>query len=335
MRAVIADDFGPMENMTVKEVPDPEPGDGEVLIDVHAVGVNYADLLSIEGKYQSLSKPPFTPGKEVAGEVAAVGSGVGSCKPGDRVMALLEDGGYAERAVAKDNDCYVIPDSVSFVDAAAMMTDYLTAHFALLERGFLKDGETVLINGASGGVGMAAIQLAKAKGATVLAGLSSPATGPTEKEKQAVLKSGADHVIDLTKEDLKNSLRDQVYAITDGRGADVILDPLGDHIFDASLRALAWCGRIVVIGFVAGGVPEIKANYLLIKNITVSGLFFNTYRERETKWTRRVQNEILDYLVAGKVISPVMKTLPLEDFKEALSMIVARQVQGRVILTTR
>ena len=153
--------------------------------------------------------------------------------------------------------------------------------------------------------------------------------------KQAVLKSGADHVIDLTKEDLKNSLRDQVYAITDGRGADVILDPLGDHIFDASLRALAWCGRIVVIGFVAGGVPEIKANYLLIKNITVSGLFFNTYRERETKWTRRVQNEILDYLVAGKVISPVMKTLPLEDFKEALSMIVARQVQGRVILTTR
>lgn len=335
MRALVIDDFGPIENLMVRDVPDPSPGVGQVLVDVHAVGVNYVDLLVIEGKYQTLSSPPFTPGKEVAGVVVAVGRGVSHCKPGDRVIGMLDDGGYAEQAVVQDDACYVIPDTVSFVDGASMMINYLTAYFALMDRANLKGGEVVLVNGASGGVGLAAVQLAKTEGAVVLAGLGSRANSLAEAKKQAVLESGADHIIDLAGENLKESLRDQVFAVTDGRGADIVLDPLGGDVFDASLRALAWRGRIVIIGFVAGRIPEIRTNYLLIKNITASGLFFNTYRERENEWVRRVQNEILDRFVAGKLKSPVMRTFPLEACKEALQLIAAREVWGRVILTTR
>ena len=193
MRAAVIDDFGPVENMKVRNVPDPSPGVGQVLVEVHAVGVNYVDLLVLEGKYQTQSSPPFTPGKEIAGVVLTVGQGVSNCKIGDRVIGIMEDGGYAEQAVVQDDACYVIPDTVSFVDAASMMINYLTAYFALTDRAALKDGEVVLINGASGGVGLAAVQLAKTKGAVVLAGLSSRANSLAEAKKQAVLESGADH----------------------------------------------------------------------------------------------------------------------------------------------
>ena len=327
MRAAVVKAFGSFEAMTLADVPPPVPGTGEVLIDVHAAGVNHADLLVVEGKYQSLPDPPFVPGKEVAGVVAAAGAGVGRFAPGDRVIAALEQGGFAEQAVAAEGDCYTLPGTMSFTDGASMGNNYQTAHFALNERGHLKAGETVLVNGASGGVGMASIQLAKAAGATVLAGIG------TAEKASLVLDGGADHVVDLAADGLKDALREQVYGLTGGRGADVVLDTVGGDVFDASLRALAWSGRIVVIGFVSGRIPTIAANYLLIKNITASGLYRNSYRTRDPEWVRRVQDEIFALYEAGKIKPPVVQPVPLEDFKEAFSALAERHAKGRLVLT--
>ena len=326
MRAVVVEAYGGVDNLALKEVAGPVPGDGEFLIDVHAAGITFADLLVIQGKYQDLPDLPFVIGKEAAGVVTRVGKGVSGVRVGDRVMAQLDHGAYAEQAVGLPANCHVIPDDATFVDAAAMGIAYQTAHFALIDRAQYCDGETVLVNGASGGIGLACVQLAKAKGATVLAGL------PGLDDAEVVLQNGADHVIDLGREDLANSLREQVFSFTGGRGVDVVLDPVGADVFDASLRALAWRGRIVVIGFVGGRIPTIKSNYLLLKNIAVSGLFWNTYREREPEWVRRVQDELFDLYLAGKLKPQVMKVVPLDEFASALSLIAEGKVQGRAIL---
>ncbi len=328
MRAVIAKDFGSLDKLTLEEVRDPTPGVGEILVDVCAVGVNFSDLLVIDGKYQNLPTPPFVPGKVVSGVVAELGCGCARFEPGDRVMALLDDGAYAERAVANQGTAFTIPDGMSHVQAASMGTAYQTAHFALIERGQYRAGETVLINGATGGVGLAALQLAKFKEATVLAGLTSP-------EKAATARAnGADYVIDLSGENLADSLRRQVRDLTEGRGVDIVLDPIGGEVFEASLRALAWRGRAVIIGFASGRIPTIKANYLLLKNISVNGLYRSSYWQRDPEWVRRVQDEIFALFAARRINPPIMRTFALEDFRDALSLITERKVLGRVVLTT-
>jgi NADPH2:quinone reductase len=329
MRAILIREHGAPETLKVEEVPSPSYGDDQVLIDVHAVGVNYPDLLVIGGQYQILPPRPFSPGKDAAGVVAAVGRNVKSCKPGDRVVAQLEFGAYAEQVAAKAESCFVIPDSMPFTDAAAMGLVYQTAHFALLERGGYQAGETVLINGAAGGVGLAAVQIAKGLGATVLAGVNNDAHARLARE------NGADHVIDLGADNLRDALRRQVLEATNGHGADVVLDPLGGDVFDASLRAMAWRGRMVVIGFAAGRIPAIKANYLLLKNIMVSGLQWSDYRERDPQWVRRVQQELFALYQAGKIRPNVMQTFALQDFAEALALVKAGKVQGKAVLTTR
>jgi NADPH2:quinone reductase len=328
MRAIIVNEFGPPETMTIGEWPRPEPGPGQVRLDVHAIGVNYPDLLVIGGRYQILPRPPFVPGKDAAGVVSAVGPGVRRCRPGDRVVVQLEHGAYAEEVLADEEDSYVIPNAMSFTDAAAMGLVYQTAHFALIERGQFRRGETVLINGAAGGVGVAATQIAKGLGGTVLAGVDSPERAETARA------SGADHVIDLSVPDLRDALRRQVFEVTDRHGADVVLDPLGGDIFDASLRALAWRGRIVVIGFAAGRIPEIKANYLLVKNIAASGLQWSDYRERDPAWVRRVQDELFAMYEEGKLRPQVMRTFPMEGFADALDLVARGQVRGKVVLIT-
>ncbi|HYD94523.1 MAG TPA: NADPH:quinone oxidoreductase family protein [Noviherbaspirillum sp.] len=328
MRAILIREHGEPESLKIEDIPTPAIGDDEVLIDVSAIGVNYPDLLVIGGQYQILPPRPFSPGKDAAGVVAAAGRSVTSCKPGDRVVAQVEYGAYAEQLVARGENCFVIPDAMSFTDAAAMGLVYQTAHFALMERGQFRPGETVLVNGGGGGVGLAAIQIARAFGATVLAGVRE------QVHAQLARESGADHIIDLGAENLHEEIRRQVHAVTNGRGADVVLDPLGGDAFDASMRAMAWRGRMVVIGFAAGRIPTIKANYLLVKNIAVSGLQWSDYRERDPAWVRRVQDELFALYEAGKLRPNVMRAFPMDRFAEALSLVKNGKVNGKVVLTT-
>jgi NADPH2:quinone reductase len=258
--------------------------------------------------------------------IAAVGAGVDRLKPGMRVMGFAEMGGYAQRAVLAQSNCFVIPASMSSVDAAAMGIAYQTAHIALMDRGQYRTGEIVLVNGASGAVGGAAVQVAKAKGALVLAGLTTPG------KADALAGSGADHVIDLSRADLAKSLREQIFAVTGGRGVDVVLDPIGGDVFDASLRALAWRGRAVIIGFVADRVPTIKANYLLIKNISVSGMYWGSYGAQTPDEIRAVQEDLFALYTTGKIKPAVMEVLPLQKVKQAFDRLSRREVTGRIVL---
>ena len=330
MKAVVVTEFGSPEALDkIGEVSAPTAGDGEVVVDIHAAGLNFADLLVVEGKYQSLPELPFVPGKELAGDVTSVGSGVSRVKVGDRVLAFVESGGFAEQTVAAEQDCHFIPDDMSFRDAASLGLNFQTSHFALVDRAGVKSGETVLVTGASGGVGLAGVQIAKALGVTVLAGIANP-------DKRALVEAaGADHVIDLAAADLKSSLRDQVYAVTEGNGVDVILDPVGGDVFDAGLRALAWRGRVVVIGFVTGRIPEIAANYLLLKNISAVGMFLDSYRKRDPEWVARVQAEIYSMWKAGSLKAPAVDAYPLEGFAEAAGALSGRRAKGRILLTPR
>jgi NADPH2:quinone reductase len=326
MRAVVVDAFGPFEAAAVRDVPDPAPGPGEVLVEVHAAASNFVDLLVIGGTYQNKPQLPFVPGKCAAGIVRSVGAQVSRFRPGDRVLALCEEGGYGTLVVEQEKRCFRLPDKMSFVDAASISTIFDTAWFALRERGRLKAGETVLVLGASGGVGLAAVQLARAMGAKVLGGVSNA-------EKADIVRdAGADAMVDLSRSNLRDSLREQVYAVTDRRGADVILDMLGGDIFDAALRALAYRGRLVVIGFAAGAIPTVKANYLLLKTIEVSGMQVSHYRDCAPDEVARCFAELFALYEAGKIKAPPTEVLPLTDFAKALRALRDRTIRGRIVL---
>jgi len=326
MRAMVMQAFGAPETAVLRELPMPIPGPGEVLVRTRAAGVNYPDLLVVEGKYQHKPPLPFTPGKELAGEVAALGEGVTALAVGDRVMVQVEYGAFAEAVIARPEQCFRLPDAMPYADAAAMGLVYQTAWFALIDRARLQAGETVLVNGATGGVGLAAIQLVKALGGAALAGVTTMA------KADAARKAGADQVIDLSGDDLRNSLRDQVYAVTEGRGVGVCIDPLGGDPFDAAMRALAWRGRMVVVGFAAGRIPVIKANYLLVKNIEVSGLQWSDYRDRTPGRMAEAQAAIFRLYGEGKLSANVTERFPLDRMAEALAVIRDRKVVGKVVL---
>jgi len=329
MRAIVVDQFGPPQRLRVGEVAEPLPGPDEVLVRVHAAPVNYVDLLVVAGTYQFLPPLPFTPGKGPAGVVAALGAGVTGLQIGDRVLAMAEEGGYAEAVTVRADQCYRLPPSMSFNEAASMSLVYDTAWFALRERARLEAAETVLVLGASGGVGQAAIQLAHTMGARVLAGIQRP-------ERAALVRAaGADAIIDLSAADLRDSLRAQVYAATEGRGADVILDPLGGPIFEAAVRALAWCGRLVVIGFAAGTIPTIPTNYLLLKNIEISGLQISDYRKRRPAQVAACFAEIFRLYDKGKVKPASVTVFALARAGEALAAVRDRRIAGRAVLRPR
>jgi NADPH2:quinone reductase len=311
----------------VESLPDLEPAAGQVLIATRAAAVNFPDLLVMSGKYQNLPSFPFSPGKDAAGVVAAVGAGVKRLVPGQRVVAQLEHGGYASQVIAPEQWVHPIPDSITFVDAAAMGLVYQTAWFALVDRAGFKSGDSVLVTGAAGGVGLAAVQLVKTLGGRVLAGI-----GTAEKAK-LVRDNGADAVIDLAQPDPRNSIRQQIYAANGGNGVDIALDIVGGDVFDGALRSLAWCGRIVVIGFAAARIPEIKANYLLVKNISALGLQWSDYRERTPDRVAEVQAKLMDLYEKGLIRPHVMQTFPLKAFAEALAIVEAGKAAGKVVLT--
>lgn len=328
MRAVIVSEFGDMEATRLGDVAAPSPGPGELLVNVKATAVNYVDLLVITGKYQFRQECPFVPGKGPAGVVAALGEGVDQFKVGDRVLAMAEHGGYAEQVTALASQCYQLPDSLSCADAAAMALVYDTAWVALRERTRIREGEVALILGASGGVGYAALQLAQTMDARALAGIAR------REKAELVLNAGAEAVIDLGGPDLREDLRRQVYAANQGRGADVILDPLGGDIFDAAIRALAWRGRMVVIGFAAGRIPTLKTNYLLLKNIEVSGLQVSDYRKQTPELMQECFSEIFSLYEAGRIKPAPVTRVPLQDYRSALIQVRDRIAHGRLVLDT-
>ena len=329
MKAVIAPSFGPIEALAVTDLPDPVVGPGQVLIDVAAAGVNYPDLLVIGGKYQILPQPPFVPGKEAAGVVLSVGAGVDTCQVGDRVMALVEHGAYCQHLLAPAANCFVLPEGMEMTEAAAFGLTLQTAYFALVERAGLRSGETVLVTGAAGGVGLACVQVARALGATVIGGVSSA-------EKAEVARAaGAARVIDLSGEGLRDRIRQDVRALTDGKGADVICEVVGGEVFDGCLRALAWSGRLVVLGFAGGRISSIPANYVLLKNIAVIGLHWSDYREWHPAVMRRGHALLFDLYRKGLLDQKFIKTYPVEQVVEALRQLRDRLVKGKIVLTMR
>jgi NADPH2:quinone reductase len=326
LKALLVREHGPIENLELGEAPDPAPKPGEVVVDVRAASINFPDLLVIGGTYQKLPPRPFSPGKDFAGVVSAVGEGVTQLKRGDRVTAQIEYGAYAEKCAVRAVNCQVIPERMSFVEAAAMGLTYLTAHFALNERAQYKPGEVVLVNGAAGGVGIATIQIAKALGATVVASVSSA-------EKAALAKeNGADHVVRTDMDHLREAFRDQVFAAVGKRGVDIIIDPVGGHVFDASFRTIAWSGRVVVVGFAEGRIPQVKAGILLVKNIAMIGLQWSDYRDREPEKVQAVQHALFRMYEEGRLKPHVMAAVPMAEHQKALAVVRDRRVVGKVVL---
>ena len=321
MRAIVCKDWGNVEDLTLEDVPPPTANPNEVLIDVEAAAVNFADSLMVAGRYQTKPDLPFTPGLEASGVIVACGDGVTNFHPGERVMAMLAHGGYAEQATASTDDVFVIPDQMDFNDAATFPVSYISSDVALRWQGRLAAGETLLVLGAAGGVGLTAVEIGKAMGSRVIAAASSS-------EKLAVARDhGADECINYA----KGSLKDQVMALTDNRGVDVCFDPVGGDLFDTALSSLAWGGRILVVGFV-GGIPQIPANRLLVKNRSALGCSLRHYRWNEPDKLKQSVAALFEWYKMGKLSPLVTHTYSLEDTIDAIELLTNRSAFGKIIV---
>lgn len=327
MKGIVVKDYAPWRQHGIGELPDPVAGKGEVLIEIEASEVNFPDILHVEGRYQVKVTLPFAPGLGGAGKIIGLGEGVKDFALGQRVMTLPEFGMHAERAAVKADHCFAVPDDVPLDIAAALGLVYQTVWFALIARGSFTPRDRVLVLGATGGIGMAAIQLAKALGAKQVIAATRGAEGA------AIARSlGADEVIDTSKPELRDRLRAELLALSDGHGADVVIDPVGGTTAEAALRAMAWEGRYVVVGFAAGEVPVFKANYLLVKNITVAGLQWTDYRKRDLAGVRAAQEKIFDLWRQGLLVPRISQTLPLSQFHKAFEALEQGLARGKIIL---
>lgn len=323
MKAVLCKDFGPPESLVVEEVADPVPGDRQVLIDAKACAVNFPDLLIIQNRYQFKPPLPFSPGAEVAGVVSSVGSEVTGAAPGDRVFATVGWGGLAEK-VAADKDAVIpIPDGIDFVHAASFLYAYGTSHYALKDRAQLRPGESLVVLGAAGGVGLAAVELGASMGATVIAAASS------DDKLDLCRERGASMTINYATEDLKTRIRD----LTGGTGADVIYDPVGGKYSEAALRSIAWEGRYLVIGFAAGEIPAIPLNLALLKSCQIVGVFWGAFVGRDPEGHRRNVDELMRWWRDGTLHPHVSSTYPLERASEAIRELADRTAKGKVVVT--
>lgn len=322
MRAVRIHETDGPGSVVVEEQPEPELFDGSVLIDVHAAGVSFPDLLLSKGEYQIKPEPPFTLGSEGAGVVRDAADG-SSFKPGDRV-AFLTLGAYADIAQAAELMTFPLPDALSFEQGAALVINYHTALFALRDRGRLQSGETVLIHGAAGGVGTASVQIAKALGAKVLAAVSS------DEKAETALRAGADDVVFAGDEWLA-----RVRELTGGKGVNVVLDPVGGDRFTDSLRSLDEGGRLLVVGFAEGAIPEVKVNRLLLRNLDVVGVAWGAYVASRPELAKEIGATVNAMAERGEIDPVIGATLPLEQAEDALRLLDERKAQGKVILTLR
>lgn len=322
MKAMVCEAFGGPEVLALREVPDPpQPGPGEIQLRLRARGVQYVDVLMLAGKYQFRPDPPFIPGSEAAGEVLAVGPGVTRFRPGDQVMSRHRLGAFAERANAPESACDPVPAGLSLEQAGVFRAAHATAYHALLQRGRLAAGETVLIHGAAGGIGIAAIQVAKLFGATVIA------TASTEAKRAACLEEGADHAIDY-----RGGFLDAVKALTGGRGVDIVYDPIGAAVTEESLRTLAWGGRLLILGFLGGGPATIRSNYLLIKGIDAIGVRIGGLAEANPALADANAHALAELAAAGKLRPRISHRFPLDQAAAAVQAVIDRAVIGKAVL---
>lgn len=324
MRAVLCKELGMPESLVLEEVPGLIPGPGQVLISVQACGVNFPDTLIIQGKYQFKPDLPFSPGGEISGVVKQVGSDVDSLKIGDRVIAFSTWGGFAEELVVDQTRTVIISDKMDYERASAFVLTYGTSYHALKDRAHLREGETLLVLGASGGVGLAAIQLGKAMGATVIAAASNP------EKLSACQENGADYVINYAQDDLRQSVKE----ITKGRGVDVIYDPVGGSFSEKALRDMSWGGRFLVVGFAAGEIPKVPLNIPLLKGCSVVGVFWGEFTKREPDLNQQNNQELMDLFDQGKISPHIHRVYPLEKAGEALNELLQKRVIGKVVLST-
>ena len=314
----ISDDFS---GLSLKDVPVPDIGDGELLVRTKAASVNFPDLLMSQGKYQFKPKLPFIQGMECAGIVEAVGPGVSRFEPGDAVVGGGKTGAFAEFAVLTARTAVAKPENFNFAEAASYPAAYMTAYVALVRRANLQPGETLLVHGASGGVGMAAVDVGKLLGATVIA------TSGSDEKLEKVLAHGADHGINV-----REGFREKVKALTGGRGADVIFDPVGGDVFDESIRCIAFDGRLLVIGFTSGRIPSVPANMPLIKGFSVVGVRAGEYGRRFPERGRENSDAIWAWAAEGKTHPYISAELKLEEWREAYRLLTDREVVGKVII---
>jgi NADPH2:quinone reductase len=322
MRALMCESFGPPENLRLREVPIPQPGAGEILIRTHFAGLNFPESLIIDNKYQYKPPLPFTPGSEVAGVVESVGPDVKDFKPGDRVAALSGIGGFADYVVAKSDSVIGVPETMPLDVAGAFAMAYGTSHHALKQRARLQAGETVLVLGAAGGVGLAAVEIAKAMGARVIAGASTP------EKLEVARRYGADELIDYSAQDLKA----EVKRLTGGKGVDVIYDPVGDRLAEPAFRTIGWEGRYLVIGFAGGQIPAIPLNLALVKGASIVGVFWGDFVARSPVQHRRNMEELYAWHAAGKLKPLVSERFPLERGGEAIRRMMERKALGKIVI---
>lgn len=325
MKAVLCREFGAPSVLTVEEIEAPRPGPEEVRIAVRAVGVNFPDLLLVAGKYQARPPFPFSPGIESAGEVIEVGAEVEDIRPGDRVFANHSHGGFAEEVVAPAATVYPMPETMSFEHAAAFPVAYGTGYHGLVQRGALAPGETLLVHGAGSGVGLVAVELGKLLGATVIA------TAGSALKLEVAREYGADHLINYREE----KIRERVKEFTGGAGADVVYDPVGGDVMDESVRCINWGGRILVIGFASGRFAEIPSNLVLIKGMSVVGVYWGSFAARNPERNRENFRVLLDWFAQGKVKPLISRSFALEEAAAALEALEARKVTGKAVLVPR
>jgi NADPH:quinone reductase len=322
MKAVLAKELGPPEGLVLEEVPARHAGPGEVVIAVKACGVNFLDALMVQGKYQTKPPLPFSPGAEVAGIVTEVGTGVTALAKGTRVLAFVGHGGYAEEVTADASRVIPLPPQMDFVTAAAFPIAYATSHHALKDRAHLQPGETLLVLGAAGGVGLTAVEIGKIMGARVIACASS-------EDKLAVCRGyGADSLINYAASDLRERVRE----LTGGKGVDVVYDPVGGAYAEPSVRSLGLQGRYLVIGFASGEIPKIPLNLVLLKMSSIVGVFWGAFAKAEPQRNEANFEELLGWYAAGKLRPHVSRTFPLASYREALQAVMHRKVKGKVVL---
>ncbi|PNU18632.1 NADPH:quinone oxidoreductase [Geothermobacter hydrogeniphilus] len=322
MKAIVCNAFGSIEEIEYSEVPDPQAGPGQVVLATKAIGVNFPDGLLVQGLYQYKPELPFVPGIEVAGVVEAVGPDVSNLKLGDRILASTMTGGYAEKLCLDTAAAIAIPDAMSDTHAAVLPCAYGTAHHALKQRGKLQPGETLAVLGAAGGTGLAAVQIGKAMGARVIAVCSD------EEKLSLAADSGADELINYRNADLRKSLM----SITKNRGVDVVFDPVGGEAFNRCARAMAWNGRLLVIGFASGDIPQFPVNLALVKGYSVIGVFWGSFTRYQPKDYANNMAELFRWYEQGKVRPLIDKTFPLSSAAEALHLVAQRKVKGKLVL---
>jgi NADPH2:quinone reductase len=326
MRALLVEAFAPFETHAIRDMPDPAPGPGEVVIDARAMGLNFPDVLMVEGKYQHKPDRPFIPGFDASGVVSAVGAGVTRTAVGDRVLTSLRSGTFAMKILAPEHAVWRIPDAMSFEDGAAFRLVYLTAYISLIKNAKAKASETVLITGASGGVGLAMTQFGAAKGMRIIGGVTSD-------QKAALVKAnGAEATVNLAADPLKDSLRDEIYALTGGDGVDLVVDMVGGDVFDAAIRVIRPGGRIAIVGFAGGRMPEIKANYLLVKRLIAIGSPLTSGRDGIDALKDRGLAKMFRLYEAGKVRPVISERVAFDDWRDAFRRFKERQVTGKIVM---